>query len=103
MEYLSSKEMRVEKAWNKRGLAGLRSELLQKVGERDVREWDDESLVRHIAWMVYGALPEREWDKGGVYIAETCGLFGVDVEGYSGVIMQIRLSEETLREDIGDE
>ena len=103
MNYLTAKEIRVECAWNKRGLAGLRSELLQKIGERDFREWDDATTVLMVSVLVYGALPAREWDKAGMYISETLGLVDIDADDWSTEIMRARLSEETLREDLGDD
>lgn len=103
MNYLTAKETRVEKAWSKRGLAGLRSELLQKIGERESRGWTDETVVRQIAVLVYGTLPEREWEKAPQYIAETLGLVGIDLTDYSTEMMEIRLMEETLREEVGDD
>lgn len=103
MNYLTAKETRVERGWNKRGLAGLRSELLQKVAERDFREWDDASSVLAVSVLVYGALPEREWEKASGYISETLGLMDIDSEDWSTEIMRARLSEETLRENIGDD
>jgi hypothetical protein len=103
MNYITAKETRVEKAWGKRGLAGLRSELLQKVGERDLREWDDVTIVKEISRMVWNGLPEREWDKGEIYIAETLGLVGIDADGWSAELMVAKLNEKTLREDIGDD
>ena len=103
MNYLTAKETRVERAWNKRGLAGLRSELLQKVAERDFRGWDDSSAVLAVSVLVYGALPEREWEKAGMYISETLALMNIDADEWSTEIMRARLSEETLREDLGDD
>ncbi len=103
MEYLTAKETRVKTAWNKRGLAGLRSELLQKIGERDFRGWDDSMTVVVVSALVYGCLPEREWGKAGVYISETLGLVDIDGEDWSTEIMRARLSEETLREEVGDD
>lgn len=105
MSFITAKEQRVEKAWNRRGLSGLRTELLLKVADITAEEFDDESTVLHIANCVYGTLPKREWPNAPLYIRETCGLLGinVDTEEYRAVIMRMMLSEETLREDIGDE
>lgn len=103
MNYLTAKETRVERAWNKRGLAGLRSELLQKIGEQSHRGWDDRETVLQVSRLVYGNLPEREWEKARDYIAETVGLVGIDLDSYSTEVMGIRLMEETLREEVGDE
>ena len=105
MDYLSAKETRVEKAWNKKGLVGLRSELLQKVGQRVFHNWDDDEFVKRIAVSVYGMLPAREWKHADTYVVETCGLGGVDMldGGWGELLMQVRLMEETIREDVGDE
>lgn len=105
MNYLTAKEQRVEKAWAKRGLGGLRSELLTKVRERNFFEWSDEDFVKAVCMLVFSCLPEREWDQADAYITETCGLVGVDLSGvnWSSLIYRVRLIEETLREDLGDE
>lgn len=103
MNYLTAKESRVERAWNKRGLAGLRSELLQRVGEQSKRDVENSELVTGVARMVYSVLPQREWDKADVYIAETCGLVGVDSDEFVAEVMQVRQGEEILREDEGGE
>lgn len=106
MNYLTAKESRVEKAWSKRGLAGLRSELLFLVEGKDLYDWDDEMFVLQIATRVFSCLPTREWSRAEPIIRETCGLGGVDIDkdrGMSTIVMKARLSEETLREDIGDE
>lgn len=105
MNYLTAKESRVEKAWNKRGLAGLRTELLLKVGERIFHNWSDEDFVFYIATCVFRELPTREWSAAEQLVRETCGLAGVDIdsEDWSTLLMRVRLSEETLREDLGDE
>jgi hypothetical protein len=107
MSYLTAKEQRVQKEWNKRGIAGLRSKLLQTVGERALRGWDNEQFVRTVAVVVYSAMPEREWGIGGdsanKIIGETLGLAGIDMGAWLGLVTEVRLMEEQLREAIGDE
>lgn len=104
MNYLTAKESRVEKEWNKRGVAGLRSALLQKILDRDFEDWDDKTTVKQIANLVFGTLPRREWSKGEEYILETIQLVEVDGgKDFHTILMQAQLSEETLRDDIGDE
>lgn len=102
MDYLTAKEQRVEKAWSKRGLAGLRSELLEKVDECIEDDWEDSDFVKRVALYVYSVLPKREWKNAETWIKETCGMIGVD-DVDVGVLMQVRLDEETLRTDIGDD
>lgn len=100
MTYLSDKESRVGKAWNKRGLAGLRSELLLKVQESRSEGWDDDTCVRMIAWCVWGSLPKREWGRGEVLIAETLGLLEMDADEWLAEIMVVRQDEDALREAV---
>jgi hypothetical protein len=102
MAYISGKESRVEKEWNKRGIAGLRSSLLQKVQE--CKDFDDETTLEEITQLVFNTLPRREWDNARLYIEETLGLAGVAVgSDFYTTLMSVQLMEETLREDIGDE
>lgn len=105
MDYLTAKESRVEKAWNKRGLAGLRIELLRKVEERTNLNWSDSEFVKRVCVAVWSVLPVRNWDDGEQYIRETCGLAGVSVDdtSWKTIMLDARLVEEGLREDIGDE
>lgn len=105
MDYNTAKEQRVKKNWNKRGLAGLRSELLTKVAEHKAYEWTDDMFVRQVAMCVYGNLPRQDWVRAHDYISETCGLMSIDIEDeqYLASIMQIQLMEETLREDDGQD
>ena len=104
MEYLTAKESRVERAWNKRGLAGLRSELLQKITERDFHNWIDEQFVLYVSNLVFNMLPEREWNKAEQYIEETAGVVGVAPdENFYRIISKMRMSQEMLREEVGDE
>lgn len=102
MDYLTSKEHRVEKAWSKRGLAGLRSEILLKTEEYDEGCWSDSDFVENVARYVYGITPKREWKNVDMWIRESCGLIGVD-DVDASVLMTARLSEETMRIDIGDD
>lgn len=92
--------MRVEKAWNKKGLVGLRSSLLRQVSLGD---WVDEDFVKVVSIGVFSVLPHREWSIADDVIRETCGLFDIDSDDHSTLIMEARIAEETLREDIGDE
>lgn len=101
MNYLTAKESRVEIAWNKRGIAGLRSSLLQKAQDATFHKMDDATAVLIFSVAVFGALPTREWSNAERYIEETCGLLGIETD--PTIVMRARLSEETLREDIGDE
>lgn len=104
MEYLTSKEARVEKLWNKRGIAGLRAELMGKVRDYKEEEWDDYTFVKLITWFVFNNLPKREWVNATRYIKETCGLAGIDIyENFYALAAEVRMSEETMREDIGDD
>lgn len=103
MNYITAKETRVIRAWNKRGLAGLRAELLQAVESRVFDDLENYVVVTTIARTVYGALPEREWEKAHDLIRETCGLIDIDSNDWSTEIMQARQMEETLREEVGDE
>lgn len=104
MEYLTSKEARVEKLWNKRGIAGLRSELLLKVRDYREEEWDDSAFVKNIIYFMFNVLPKREWPNAARYIKETCGLAGVAVdENFYALVGEIRLKEEAMREEIGDD
>ena len=105
MTYLTSKELRVQKAWNKKGLSGLRNYLLEKVDEKDTYDWDDDTFVRYVASLVYALLPAKNWKHAEQYIRETCGLCDIDIDegGFESLIMTIRLNEETMREDIGDD
>ena len=105
MSYLTAKETRVEKAWNKKGLVGLRSELLQKVEDKTFFKMEDKAFVMAVCVCVYGMLPVREWKHADTYITETCGLAKLDMHevDWSSLFMQVRLNEETIREDVGDE
>ena len=105
MNYLTAKETRVEKAWGKKGLVGLRSELLQKVEDKTFFKMEDTDFVMAVCVTVYNQLPKREWKHADAYITETCGLAGLDMRevDWSSLLMQVRLSEETIREDVGDE
>lgn len=105
MDYLTAKETRVEKAWQKRGIAGLRSELLARVDEYLALELDDVQFVKNIAWTVYMYLPEREFAMGRRLVLETCALAGIDVQGqiFISVIEDARVAEQDMREEIGDE
>ena len=104
MEYLTAKETRVERAWNKRGLAGLRSELLQKIAERDFHDWTDEQFILYVSNLVFNMLPKREWNKAEQYIEETAGVVGVAPdENFYRIISKMQMSQEMLREEVGDE
>lgn len=89
--------------WNKRGLAGLRAELLRLVDDKNIQNAEDASIVSEIALTVYRTLPTREWDKANKLIYETCGLLDINCNDWSTEIMRVQLTEETLREEIGDE
>lgn len=104
MEYLTSKEARVEKLWNKRGIAGLRSELLAKVSDYNLGNWDDDAFVRYITFWVFNNLPVKEWGNAIRYIEETCGLAGVSLgKNFYAIAGEIRNDEESMREEIGDD
>lgn len=104
MEYLTSKEARVEKLWNKRGIAGLRSELLGKVRDYKEEEWDEYTFVKQITYFVFYNLPKREWINGRRYIKETCALVGITTdENFSALAAEVQRDEEQMREDIGDD
>lgn len=104
MEYLTSKEARVEKAWAKRGIAGLRSELLGKVKDYYREDWDEATFVKYVTWLVFQQLPAREWDNAVRYIEETCGMVGISFgPNFVSLTAEIRNDEEQLREEIGDD
>lgn len=103
MHYTSAKEQRVETAWNKRGIAGLRSNLLTVAEQSRREEWDDGRTVGVVAVLVWSALPVREWDDGEKLIAETLGLVGVGIDDWRGEVLVAKQNEEELREEIGDE
>jgi hypothetical protein len=105
MDFLTAKEMRVEKNWNKRGLSGLRSNLLDKVDEKDFLNLSDADFAMGVCVLVFSILPAREWRNADKLIVETCGLVGIDMSGvdWHSFIAKVRGIEESLREDIGDE
>lgn len=120
MNYLSSKELRVEKAWNKRGLVGLRSDLLglvdwwmnevERMSDSDRRdnEYMNEAVlfVEKVSAIVWSTLPRREWSRGLAYISETCGLAGIDIllsDDFMKTVISVREMEEELREEMEDD
>jgi hypothetical protein len=103
MEYISAKEGRVITAWNKRGIAGLRSNLLAVIEQSKRENWDLGRTVGVISVLVWGALPLRLWEDGERIVGETLGLVGVEVDDWRGEVLTARMNEEELREEIGDE
>lgn len=103
MNYVTAKEQRVETAWNKRGIAGLRSNLLTVAAQSRREGWNNERTVAMVAVLVWSALPMREWDDGEKLIAETLGLVGIEIDDWRGEVMVAKQNEEELREEIGDE
>lgn len=100
---MTAKEQRVEKAWAKRGLVGLRTELLNIAKDYFFYDWEEEELVQLVAVRTYSLLPLREWRNAEDIIKGTCGLCKIESDNWSSVIMLSRQNEEALREDIGDE
>lgn len=101
MNYVSAKEQRIEKAWAKNGLAGLRSNLLTIVERSKALEWSDVDLVGRVSVLVWSALPKREWGDGEGLIRETCGLIGVCADDWRGEVEVARMNEMELREELG--
>lgn len=103
MNYISAKEQRVEKAWAKKGLIGLRVNLLTIVEQSKASDWSDVDLVRRVSVVVWSSLPVREWGDGERLIRETCGLVGVDIDDWRGEMEVARMNEEELRDELGRE
>lgn len=101
MNYVSAKEQRVEKAWAKQGLAGLRINLLKIVEQSRALGWSDVDTVGRVSVVVWSALPARKWDKGELLIRETCGLLGIDTDDWIGEVEVARMNEQELREELG--
>ena len=103
MNYVSAKEQRVETAWAKKGLGGLRINLLTIVEQSRALEWSDVDLVGRVSAIVWGVLPKREWGDGERLIRETCGLVGVSIDDWIGEMEVARMNEEELRDELGRE